>query len=188
MSVAGRRTFYQEGEVIGLGAQWLDMRGQPVGQGHLSLEVGEISDTGVVSGTRSFPVDGYDVLKGQYEFLLPAMPPGRYSIQLLGHGDPEVKGPAEEFMVTSHSVEQTQVRQDGRRLRQLADRMGGTYFDLHEPGSTRRIFSTLEAIDWKGSSGKSRRTWDFTAGWPFILTIVLLLGCEWFLRRRHGML
>lgn len=188
LSFAGRRAFYQEGEVIGLGARWLDMRGQPVAQGRLSLEVGKLSDSGEVSDTRSFPVDGYDVFNGQYGFSLPAMPPGRYSIQLLGHGDTELKGPMEELMVTSHSVEQTQVRQDGRRLRQLADRMGGNYYNIHESVQLQRALAKLETVDWSSSSGKSRRTWDFTADWPFILVIVLLLGCEWFLRRRHGML
>lgn len=188
LNFSGRRAFYQEGENIRLAAQWRDMRGQAEDQGRLSLEVGRIDGSGDTVDMRSFPFNGYDSTRGEYEFLVPAMPPGRYSIQLLGHGDSMVEGPKEELIVTSHSVEQTQVRQNGRRLRQLADRLGGAYLNSSEPTANEQLIAQLAGLQWENSPLENRKKWDPSSGWPFLVTVVLLLGCEWFLRRRHGLL
>ena len=188
LSFSGRRAFYQEGETIRLSAQWRDMRGQPVMQGRLSLEIGKAEGFGGSSEKRSFPTVENSSTSGTHDFLLPAMPPGRYSIQLMGHGDSVVEGPVEELIVTSHSVEQTQVRQDGRRLRQLADALGGTYLNLHETSALEGVMARLSDADWQSSLDESRRQWNPSSGWPFLMLIVLLLACEWFLRRRHGLL
>jgi len=166
------------------------MRGQPVQKGRLSLEIGRVGSEGAGTGSekRTFPAVEEGTAPDAYEFLLPAMPPGRYTIQLMGHGDSAVEGPVEELIVTSHSVEQTQVRQDGRRLRQLADGLGGTYLNLHEAAAHEGLISRLQTADWQSSRNENRRQWNPSAGWPFLLTVVLLLACEWFLRRRHGLL
>ncbi len=188
LSFSGRRAIYQEGEIIRLAAQWKDLRGQPVDQGWLSLEVAKLLPTGAMAESRSFPVNSFDSIRNEFEFLLPAMPPGRYSIQLMGHGNLLVEGPVEELIISSHSVEETQVRQDGRRLRQLADRLGATYYNLHEETALKEIKAQLASLDWSSSPNESRRRWDPSSGWPFLVTMVLLLACEWFLRRRHGLL
>ncbi len=116
------------------------------------------------------------------------MPPGRYTIQLLGHGDSVVEGPVEELLITSHSVEQTQVRQDARRLQQQAERLGGSYHNLHDQSGMAGLVKALAALDWNSSEVVNRRKWDPSSGWPFLVVVVLLLACEWFLRRRHGLL
>ncbi len=188
LSFTGRRPFYFEGEDIVLAAQWRDMRGEPVDDGRLRLEVRRIADTQIKAETKSFPVRRYDPLRGQYEFQLPAMPPGRYAIQLVGQDDPVVESPREELLITSHSVEQTQVRQDSRRLAQLADRLDGSYHDLHQGSGLRDLETSLEKLAWETSGLSRRKSWYPTAGWPFLVMVVLLLGCEWFLRRRHGLL
>lgn len=188
LSFSGRRAFYQEGESIRLNAQWRDMRGQPVADGRLSLEVVKLSAKGEKAETRSFPVQNYDSFRGRYEFVLPAMPPDRYSIQLLGYGEAVVEGPLEELLISAHSVEETQVRQDGRRLRQLAGALGGTYHNLHEASAVEGMLAQLADVSWHSSFDESRSRWNPAAGWPFLLTVVLLLACEWFLRRRHGLL
>ncbi len=188
LSFSGRRAFYQEGETIRLAAQWRDMRGQAMDRGRLSLEVGKEALSGERAETRSFPARDYDAIRGEYEFVLPAMPPGRYTIQLRGHGDSEVEGPVQELLVSSHSVEQTQVRQDGRRLRQLAASWRGTYYNLHEGSSGDDLIAQLATLSWESAAHESRRQWNPASGWPFLLLAVLLLACEWFLRRRHGLL
>ncbi len=50
------------------------------------------------------------------------------------------------------------------------------------------MIAQLAAVNWKSSTDESRRRWDPDSGWPFLVTVVLLLACEWFLRRRHGLL
>jgi hypothetical protein len=188
LSFVGRRAFYQEGETIHLAARWRDLRGNPVADGRLNLEIRETGAARPNAEIRNFPVNTYDPIRGEYEFQLPAMPPGRYSVRLLGQGDPVVEGPEEELVITSHSVEQTQVRQDSRRLQQLAERIGARYVNLHNDSGPAGLISQLESLDWAGLQVRNRRSWDPAAGWPFLLTMVLLLACEWFLRRRHGLL
>jgi len=188
LNFAGRRAFYQEGESIRLAAQWRDMRGQPVANGQLRLEVTKLEGLAESVPARSFPVNGYNSMRDEYDFLLPAMPPGKYSIKLMGLGETPVEGPVEELVITSHSVEQTQVRQDGRRLRQLAQRLGGGYHNLNDPSVADEIIAQLSDVEWASSPVENRRSWNPAEGWPFLVTVVLLLGCEWFLRRRHGLL
>ncbi len=184
----GRQPFYQEGESIGLAGQWRDMRGKSISHGRVSLEM-KRQDTGFsANDTRTFPVSGFDSMRGLYEFNLPPMPPGRYTVQLMGHGENIIEGPVEELVITSHSVEQTQVRQDSRRLGQLSERYNGRYFNLHGADEVKDLAAVLAGLDWDSSELVSRRRWDPSSGWPFLVTVVLLLACEWFLRRRHGLL
>ncbi len=188
LNFSGRRAFYQEGENIRLGARWQDMRGQPVTAGRISLEIRKPASAGQEGEIRSFPFHGFDAARGEFEFIIPAMPPGRYFIQLVGHGESEVRSSEEELMITSYSVELTQVRQDNRRLRLLAKRVGADYFNLHEAAAEKEMINRLAAVNWENSSKESRHRWDPASGWPFLVTVVLLLACEWFLRRRHGLL
>ncbi len=188
LSFVGRQAFYQEGQSIQLAGQWRDMRGHAIADGRVSLEIQRLGEGGTPGDSRSFPVSGFDSLRGQYDFNLPAMPPGRYSIQLLGHADSVVESPVEELVITSHSVEQTQVRQDARKLQQLSERLGGSYHNLHDDSGINGLVKALAGLDWNSTEIASRRKWDPSAGWPFLVVVVLLLACEWFLRRRHGLL
>ncbi len=188
LTFIGRQAFYQEGQSIRLAGQWRDMRGHAIVDGKVSLEVQKPEDGRPPGDSRSFPVSGFDSLRGQYNFNLPAMPPGRYTIQLLGHGDSVVEGPVEELVITSHSVEQTQVRQDARRLQQLAERLSGSYFNLHDDSGVNALVTALAGLDWNSSEVANRHKWNPSSGWPFLFVVVLLLACEWFLRRRHGLL
>ena len=51
-------------------------------------------------------------------------------MQLTAMGDPPRGRAAADLVVTDTSIERTQVRQDRRRLEQLAARAAGTYVDL----------------------------------------------------------
>lgn len=192
LRLAGRRSFYQEGESMELGARWRDMRGLPVTDRVPTLEVERLSgaaEAGDEAGTRrSFSSPGFDPRRQEFPFTLPALPPGRYSLRLLGAGDPPEVGQTKEIVITAHSVEETQVRQDARRLSQLAERLGGTYLDGNDPRTASRLQRHLAGLDWSPTTEATRRQWRPTAGWPFFVVVVLLLGCEWFLRRRHGLL
>lgn len=189
---AGRRSFYQEGESMDPAARWRDMRGQPVTDRVPTLEMTRLGGAKEPDGPSDrkmiFSSPGYDPQREEFPFTVPALPPGRYALRLVGGGEPPVEGQEKEIIITEHSVERTQVRQDARRLIQLADRVQGRYLDAMDPGTATRLLRELAALDWSGTRVTSRRQWEPTAGWPFLVVVVLLLGCEWFLRRRHGML
>ena len=129
-----------------------------------------------------------DVEPGLAEVTLPPQPAGAYTLQLIGQGDPPVIGPEEAMVVTAHNVEQTQVRQDRQRLRQLAATAGGQYFDGADAGQIDDFLSMLADLDYAGRSRQLRSRLDPWSTWPFLLLVTLLLAVEWWLRRRHGLL
>ncbi len=184
----GRRAVYQEGERITLGAQWRDMRGQPVLDRELSLVLRSRAGDRGEDKERIFALRPGAGPAGLAEVDLPPLPPGTYSVQLMGQGDPPVLGQQEILVVASHSIEETQVRQNQRRLVELADRAGGVYFPLAGATTLEDVVQELVQLDWTGVSRDQRRRLDFWSGWPFLTLVGALLGLEWFLRRRHGLL
>jgi len=184
----GRQTVFQEGERIKLAAQWRDMRGLPVVNQKLSLQL-RPADAGADSGrVRTFGLSRTDRTSGYAEVVLPPLPPGRYTVQLVGQGDPPVMGRIESLVVAGHSIESTQVRLDRRRLAQVADRGAGELYIDQNPGSRTRLLQDLRNQDWTGGEVSRRSRLDFWSGWPFLSLVVVLLGLEWFLRRRNGLL
>jgi hypothetical protein len=185
---SGRRASYQEGENIRLSARWRDLRGQPVTGGKLALTLNSSETGGAGPGERTFPLQNVSDDPGAFEVVLPPLPPGAHSIQLVGQGDPPVLSRKENLIVTRHSVEATQVRQESRRLGQLAGGPGDSYVDGHRRQTLVEILGRLENLDWTARAKVDKASRDLLSGWPFLVTMSLLLGLEWFLRRRNGML
>jgi hypothetical protein len=184
----GRQTVFQEGERIKLAAQWRDMRGRPVVDQKLSLQLRQDGAGADSSRVRTFALSRRDGASGFAEVALPPLPPGRYSVQLVGEGDPPVTGRVESLVVSKHSIESTQVRMDRRRLVQMAARGRGEFFMTVPSSTENRLFENLLAHDWREEELARRNRWDFWSGWPFLGLVALLLGLEWFLRRRNGLL
>ena len=186
LTFTGGRTFFQEGEKLALAAIWRDMRGLPVTDRQVSLV---LTPQAGLTEERTFSMNSVPGLAGQVQVELPPLPPGRYGLALQGQGDPPVDGARTVVVVTAHSIEETQVRQDRRRLVQLAARAGGEFVDVGDAQQgLQQALADLMSLDWSGKDVQQRRRLDFWSGWPFLISVVLLLGCEWFLRRRHGML
>ena len=57
-----------------------------------------------------------------------------------------------------------------------------------DPGAQARLLQDLMQRDWSGGEVSRRSRLDFWSGWPFLLVVAVLLGLEWFLRRRNGLL
>ncbi len=183
----GGRTYFQEGEKMTLAATWRDMRGVPVTDRAVSLEVsGPLGEPG--AETRGFSMNPVVSSPGQVQVELPPLPPGRYELALRGQGDPPVAGGRTAVVVTSHSIEATQVRQDRRRLHQLASRGAGDLVQAGDDGALVQVLAAVDRLDWSGRDIRQRRRLDFWSGWPFLVMVVVLLGSEWFLRRRNGLL
>jgi hypothetical protein len=94
----------------------------------------------------------------------------------------------ESLVVTGHSIEATQVRMDRRRLVQMAARGRGGFSVAASPEARIELIDDLLTQDWGGEEVARRNRLDFWSGWPFLGLVTLLLGLEWFLRRRHGLL
>ncbi|MFT5232654.1 MAG: hypothetical protein ACI9UK_000061 [Candidatus Krumholzibacteriia bacterium] len=189
LAFTGRQTFFHEGEPIRLAAQWRDMRGRPVTDRTLQLLLRKEGDQDQAS-QEGREEQTYNLRRsasrvGFSEATLPALEPGKYTVQLVGEGDPPVLGREENLIVAEHSVELTQVRMDRRRLVQLAAREEGRFAKAAEVDG---LLSALAELDWQGDNVERQSRWDVRAGWPLLFLLVSLLAAEWYLRRRHGLL
>ena len=188
LEFAVRPGVFQEGQPVRLASRWRDMRGDPVTGRSVSVTVQSAADSSGGGTTETFALTATVGEPGCAEVELPPLRPGRYTARLEGAGEPVVNGASADLVVTDASVERTQVRQDRQRLQQLAARAGGKYVDLADPGAVGVLRQQLADRDWSAAEGRQRRRLDLWSGWPFITIVCVLLGCEWFLRRRHGLL
>jgi len=187
LAFSGHRSIFQAGERITLAAQWRDLRGQPFFDKPMYLlleQVNGLSD----EGSRSFSFGTMDPQSGIAVVELPALPPGRYSVQLQGAGNPPLNGPEAELTVLDHSVEDTQVSMDRRSLVQFNSSLGGTFYELSDDDAVTRLVADIQKLPLKEAVDVKRRRYDFWSRWPFLVLVSSLLGFEWFLRRRNGML
>jgi hypothetical protein len=183
---AGRQTVHPEGEPIRLGARWRDIRGAPVvGRAATVLVRRADADSAQVPArTQALRPAG----DGQWEAVLPPLPPGRYEATLQGAGDPPVTGATMAFVVAGQSVEAGQVRRDQRRLELWAQSLGATAVDGDAADLAQGMAAALAGVDWSPVLTPRRHRLDLWSGWPFLTLVVGLLGAEWYLRRRHGLL
>jgi len=182
----GRQPFFQEGERIRLSGRWRDLRGRPVTGRRVSLQVWSAgADSGRV---RTFGLDPVPSDPGLLQVDMPPQPPGDYRIRLVGEGDPQVLGSEENLVVAAHTIEMTQVRADRRRLVRLASWAGGSFHAADDPEAFGNLMQELEQRDWAPGSVVRRQRFDFWSTWPFLGIVALLLGLEWFIRRRQGQL
>jgi hypothetical protein len=188
LGFAARPGAWQEGQPVRIAARWLDLRGEPVTDRLPHLELRPAGPGADTTAVRTFELEAVPGVPGDSVVEVAALAPGRYGVRLVARGEPPVAGARAELLVTATSVETAQVRQDRSRLQQLASRAGGTYRDLAGSGSLAELEAELLALDWSGIEDRQRRRLDLGSGWPIIIVVTLLLGAEWFLRRRHGLL
>ncbi len=187
LGLRGMRSVYQEGERIRLEAQWRDMRGNPVTGRKVFLRVRSLDQTSDAE-SRVYSLNPVPGDPGAASLVLPPLQPGRYTVRPQSGDQTPVVGAEQPLVVAASSLEATQVRQDRRRLRQLADRLGGEYFNADSPAGRGQLLRYVAGLDLVNDTREIRQRWDFWAGWPFLTVVALLLGLEWFIRRRNGLL
>ena len=186
VTIAGHRNLYREGETITLETQGRDMRGDEHGR-PVSLKLTRIeNETDVVAGT--YHLENVAGRPGRSRATLPPLPPARYAVQPVYAGTDSAAGPARPFVIISSTLEEMQTWQDSRHLRGLARNWRGVYVDGGSPGSIAALCAALAAVDWTAATIETETRSSLWAGWPLFLTVALLLGVEWFLRRSEGML
>ena len=186
LGFVGRQTVHPEGEPIRLGARWRDIRGGPVVGRAATVLVRRADADSARVAARTYSLQ--PAAEGQLEAVLPPLPPGRYSATLQGAGDPPVTGATLTFVVAGQSVEAGQVRRDQRRLELWARSLDAVLVDGDGDDPAAALAAALAPVDWTESLTPRRQRLDLWSGWPFLTLVVGLLGCEWFLRRRHGLL
>ncbi len=112
--------------------------------------------------------------------------PGDYRVELtVTHPDlPEGTARAKaRFLVYEQNLELDNAAADSGMLKKLATDTGGKLLAPEQlPGLLRELAQNTESLDIEQE--KKVTFWDT---WPFFLLMVALLGVEWFLRKRWGL-
>jgi hypothetical protein len=179
VKISTSKKIYSLGEQVELSAQVYDETFNPVSDAELNISI---------SGNNQ----GYEILlssvgNGLYEGTFETSTPGDYSFSgeaklqnnLLGKDNGS-------FNIGEIDIEIINPRMDFEFLSSLAERTDGEYFHHNNYSE---LFSTLKKINENASKEKIETSeinlW--TNEWLMAI-VILLLGLEWFLRKRAGML
>jgi hypothetical protein len=184
IALLGQRLVYEEGEPLPVAARWRDLRGEPVTGRELVVEVAPLDG----GSARTFALRPDPARPGVASADLPPLPPGRWRLTPRGGVDGGEAGPPRDIVVTRAERERAQVQQDRRNLRQTADRLGGDYHDAGRPADVQRLLDELASLDLAPVTTARQDRDEPAASWPWLAAAVVLLGGEWLLRRRHGLL
>ena len=186
VSLVGHRNVYAEGERINLEARRRGLTGVG-GEAPKVLELRAAADS-AGSGGMTFGMTPAVGEPGCSTVLLPPLPPGEYVARATSGRDGRTEGREQTFVVTSHSQEEIQVRQDRRRLRDLAAALGGSYLAGDDPEALAGIGDFISLLDLEPEPVARHSREPLWSGWSILLLTVALLAVEWILRRRWGML
>jgi hypothetical protein len=183
IALLGQRLVYEEGEALPVAARWRDLRGEAVTGRELAVEVAPVEG----GPERSFSLRPDPARPGVATTELPPLPPGRWRLTPRS-ADGAEQGTPREIVITRAERERAQVQQDRRNLRQTADRLGGSYHDAGRPADLDRLLADLATLDLAPVPVLRQDRHEPAASWPWLAAAVALLGAEWLLRRRHGLL
>ncbi len=135
----------------------------------------------VLLGQRELPLR--EEGGGRYRGSLGGLEPGDYSYRAEARvGEVLIGADEGSFLVERHSIESVDLRADKALLYEIARRSGGEYRSL---GQWRDLLALLPLQKRLVKEEESLPLWGPT--WPLVL-VLALLGIEWGLRKRHGML
>ncbi len=184
IALLGSRLVFEEGEPVPVAVSWRDLGGDPVVGRPMVLDVA--AEGG--GEARTFALQPDPARPGVAVGTVPPLPPGRWVLTPRGGGDDGPAGDPRRVVVTRAGSEQAQVGQDRRALRQLAGRLGGAYVDLAGAGGRDEFLAAVAELEADPVPVARRSRHEPAAGWPWLVLSVGLLGAEWSMRRRQGLL
>jgi len=140
----------------------------------------------VLHGREKIPVAMRLVGSGRYEGTTSGLPEGEYTFNAIATINGTAAGEDHgRFTVGMMNGEFLETRMNQPLLEQIAYRTSGSYFPIDRSDS---LASILRATRWDSKEVVHQTeieiwNWRYAA-----LAIICLLGAEWFLRKRNGML
>jgi len=189
LSLAGGRQLFDEGERIPIEARADagEARGEAGGRPPRSVLLRSL-DGPAAGRERIFSLEPSPGDSTRASAVLPPLPAGRYELVALAGGAPVPQSPPRAFAVAPQSIEASQTTQDRRGLRALAAATGATFLPGETSDAARRLTAAFARRPLASATRTVSGRWDPLAGWPLVLLATALLGAEWALRRRHGLL
>ncbi len=168
------KSLYTGGETVELTAQVYDEAFRPLETATVSAQVR--------NGDESRTIEFESLGGGRYRARFPAWNEGRYEMD----AEVEVNGGSFErsgsFVVDAFSLEDLELRMRPDRLRLLAQNSGGLYLTLDDMDRVAEWLPLRSGTEYE--SGFFRPL----GRWRTLLFIVIVLGIEWLVRTRRGML
>jgi hypothetical protein len=177
--VVPSKEVYTQGEAVDLLGQVYDASALPVDNAQLHVflrhQEGEVE-------ALLRPIGN-----GRYEATVDGLEEGDYSFRAVARSDRQLFGEDHgKFSVGEANLEFQETRMNAPLLRELAYRTGGRYLAISEFKELRGILGALSSLTPRElSRTREIEIWN----WQYTLAmIILLLGVEWFIRKRNGML
>ncbi|MEZ4387656.1 MAG: hypothetical protein R3D98_08775 [Candidatus Krumholzibacteriia bacterium] len=185
VSLLGRQRVFEAGEPVPVAVRWRDLRGDPVTDRGVTVEVRR---EGEAAGGQPYALRPEPTRPGEFSGVLPLLPPGRWQLVPRGEGDPPQPGEPRTVAVTAAESERAQVRQDWRNLRQTGSRLGAMVLDAGQPNDRQVLLDALADLALDAERAPRQARLEPTATWAWLGLVVVLLGAEWLVRRRQGLL
>jgi len=167
------KKIYMGGERITLKAKIFDQNYQKIQDASVMAIVrGEASPDSEVVNL------GLDDL-GNYNAVLRALPPGKYSFEgKVFRDSKEIGSKAGEFLVEEFSMEDSDLKTNFDLLKRIADLSGGRYY---EKGEIENLANDLDLAEKEEQKTREIQLWNH----PLLLAVfVLCLSIEWAIRKR----
>jgi hypothetical protein len=175
LAVSSLRSIYAQGEPVGLSAQVTDENLKPLEQAILE---GEVTDRASGEVVREFTM--VDRGGGSHFASLDFLPPAGYEARLWASVDGDIYAEERvEFTVGERGLEDSGFDGDNLLLKQLARTTGGASYAI---GEVDRLASDLNPGMVVTKSFKELR---LRLTLPTFVILVMLLGLEWFIRKRN---
>jgi hypothetical protein len=180
--VSAKKNVFDAGENPIVFAELFNEKMQPVTSAPVRLEISRLDQAGEETPLQQLTMRRDAAQNTRFRAVVPALSPGRYLVR----GEADLPGrtitsKAHEIQVSGTSVEYRRVQQDRSALVGIALRTGGRYSEAAIEGIARRI--DLTPRDTETVSETTLRT-----SLLLFLLILALLGGEWMLRKRAGMI
>ena len=179
VKVTTTKTSYTQGEPVEFVGQVYDAAAQPVDNAQLRITARR-GDAEL--GTVLRPIGS-----GRYEGSIDGLGEGDYTFKASAQTDGQQLGEDNgRFTVGELNLEFQDTRMNAPLLRQLAHRTGGRYYTTKDLTTlTHDIISQPSFSSRKSVHTRTLELWN----WQYSLAaLILLLGAEWFIRKRAGML
>lgn len=179
VKVQPTKEMYAQGEPVEFIGQVYDATAQPVAQAELRVTIQREA--------RSYETLLRPIGSGRYEGSVEGLPEGDYTYRATARTVGQSLGDdSGRFTVGEANLEFQDTRMNASLLRQLAYRTEGEYFTPETiDGLSTALVARASFAPRELARNKDIELWN----WEYLLAlVVLLLGAEWFIRKRSGMM
>ena len=177
--IRSSKEVYNLGESVRILGQVYDESYQPLSNADVNVTV--------VSGSNEYKLTLAPAGNGRYEGVPGSLPAGDYRFSgTASVGEKEIGSDDGRFVVDEVGIEFIQSAMNAPLLRSLAERTGGIFYTANETGSL--VEDILAHKGFVPKSIEADEEFPLRESIWFLIAALAFFACEWFLRKRSGML